>query len=250
MSPKGTKTLAQADTVLRREVKAILRLKKRAASHGKRFITDIAEIGKRLARVKNRVGHGNWLPWLRQNFDWSGDTAENYINVYRVSQSPKFRSLRNLPLEVLYLLGRRTVSEAARDAIAEQVEAGKKVTIPVVKERVRIISHYRPVARPPTGEAVHTIAPPILQEAVPSDVRFVSPECAPPNCEQTRMISNRICHVADMITDWFAAGDVTDSVDDLSEAERETLIKAFGKIKQFVEVRTQAQFTREHSSVN
>ena len=248
MSPKGTKTLAQADTVLRREVKAILRLKKRAASHGKRFITDIAEIGKRLARVKNRVGHGNWLPWLRQNFDWSGDTAENYINVYRVSQSPKFRSLRNLPLEVLYLVGRRTVSEAAREAIAEQVEAGEKVTLKVVKNTVRIESPFYQAAKtvaPAAGEAVHTIRPPIPQEAVRSNVQLVSPEYAPPDCEQTRRRFNEVCHIGDSIDEWFAAGD---GADDLSDAERETLIKAFGKIKQFVEVLTQAP--RGHSSVN
>ena len=189
MSPKGTKTLAQADTDLRREVKAILRLKKRAASHGKRFITDIAEIGKRLARVKKRVGPGNFLSWVRKNFKWSADTAENYISVYKVSQTPRFRSLRNLPLEVLYLLGRRTVSEAAREAIAEQVEAGKKVTLKVVKNTVRIESPFYQAAKtiaPATGEAVHIMRPPIPQEAV-----LVSPEYAPLDCEQPAAASTR-----------------------------------------------------------
>ena len=124
------------DLVLRREVAAIRRLKKSAASHGKAFLADIVQIGKRLSRVKDRVGHGNWLTWLRKNFDWSGDTAANYINVFELSKTPEFRRLRNLPLELLYLLGRRNVSPEARIAIMERVEAGEKVTA----QKVRLYS--------------------------------------------------------------------------------------------------------------
>ena len=260
MSSKRTKTLAQADQALRREVKAILRLKKRAASEGKRFITTVVQIGRRLDAVKGRVGHGNWLPWLRENFDWSGETAANYIAAFRLSKSPKFLSLKNLPLEMIYLLGRRGVAEEARAAVAAQVEAGEKVTFPITKKTDRIVSHYRPVAKtiaPATGEAVHTIRPPIPQEAMSSNVQFASPEYAPPDCELTRhpdMIFNKICYLAGSfagsITEWFAAVDATTYIASVPEAQRETLIKDLDKIKPLAALLTQAQITREHSSVN
>src|SRR6516164_6886411 len=64
------KTMPDRDPVLRRAVKKIRRLKKSAASHGKLFLADIIKIGKELSAIKDRVGHGNWLPWLRQHFDW------------------------------------------------------------------------------------------------------------------------------------------------------------------------------------
>lgn len=31
---------------------------------GKRVVGDIVEIGRRLADCKERLGHGEWLPWL------------------------------------------------------------------------------------------------------------------------------------------------------------------------------------------
>jgi hypothetical protein len=66
------------DRVLRREAITIRRLHKRATKEGKRFIATAIEIGKRLSRVRDRIGHGNWLPWRRENFaDWSDDTAES-----------------------------------------------------------------------------------------------------------------------------------------------------------------------------
>jgi Protein of unknown function (DUF3102) len=125
------------DPVLRREVVALRRLKKRGASEGKSFIATIIQIGKRLARVKPRVGHGNWLTWLRKNFDWSDDTARRYIGLYELSRTAKFRSLRNLPLEVLYALSRKDVSEEERNAIAESVETGARLSLAEVEQRMR-----------------------------------------------------------------------------------------------------------------
>src|SRR6516225_9855408 len=96
-SRHSKKSKRRDDLILRREVAAIRRLKKSVASHGKRVVTDIVEIGKRLERVKGRIGHGNGLPWLRKKFDWPGEKAANYMVVYRLSKSPKFLSLKNLP---------------------------------------------------------------------------------------------------------------------------------------------------------
>jgi hypothetical protein len=125
------------DLVLRREVAAIRRLKKRAILRGKAFLADIVEIGKRLSRVKDRVGHGSWLPWLRKNFDWSGETATNYMNIFALSKTPEFQRLQNLPVDALYLLARRNVSPEARIAITERAKAGEKITPQHVRHIIR-----------------------------------------------------------------------------------------------------------------
>src|SRR5262249_26109969 len=106
-------------------------------SEGRSFIATIVQIGKRLARVKPRVGHGNWLTWLCKNFDWSDDTARRNIGLYELSRTAKFRSLRNLPLEVLYALSRKDVSEEERNAIAESVEAGAQLSLAEIEQRMR-----------------------------------------------------------------------------------------------------------------
>ena len=126
------------DLVLRREVAAIHRLKKRAALHGKAYLADIIEIGGRLERLKARVPHGDWLPLLRKEFDWSVATADNWIAVKRLSRSSEFKRLRNLPHEILYLLGRRNVSDELRAAVAARVKTGGKITLSEVKNTVRI----------------------------------------------------------------------------------------------------------------
>ena len=80
---------------------------------GKRVVGDIIEIGRRLAECKNRLGHGNWLPWIDQEFGWSEDTAENYMRV----ADDKFRTIRNLelPLKGLYMLTAPSTPDEARE---------------------------------------------------------------------------------------------------------------------------------------
>lgn len=40
------------------------------------------EIGKRLSKAKEQVGHGNWIPWIEDNLGYSRKTASNLIRVY------------------------------------------------------------------------------------------------------------------------------------------------------------------------
>ena len=116
------------DLVLRREVAAIRRLKKRAAAVGKEFLDIIIEGGGRLERLKARVPHGDWLPLLKKEFNWSVATADNWIAVKRLSRSPEFLRLRKLPLEMLYALGRRNVPPEVHTDIAQRVERGERIT--------------------------------------------------------------------------------------------------------------------------
>jgi hypothetical protein len=125
-----------------REVRIIHRLEKRARSEGKRYIKTIVEIGKWLERVKARVGHGKFMPWVDKNFEFSVQTAENYIGLYQLAQRSKSKALLNLnlPAEALYVLARRNVPEPARIAVVKRVEAGEKLTASSVRA---IVAPYK-----------------------------------------------------------------------------------------------------------
>lgn len=40
------------------------------------------EIGKRLSQAKEQVGHGEWIPWIEENLNYSRRTASSLIKVY------------------------------------------------------------------------------------------------------------------------------------------------------------------------
>ena len=53
--------------------------------------------------MKEKLDHGQWLPWLKGEFGWSVDTAQRFM---RVSGLVKNRTLRDLNMDVsaLYLI--------------------------------------------------------------------------------------------------------------------------------------------------
>ncbi|WP_311486540.1 DUF3102 domain-containing protein [uncultured Anaerococcus sp.] len=40
------------------------------------------EIGKRLSQAKEQVGHGEWIPWIEENLNYTRQTASSLIRVY------------------------------------------------------------------------------------------------------------------------------------------------------------------------
>ena len=72
----------------------------------KREATDVIAIGDLLIEAKEQLlDHGEWLPWLKENFASSKSTAENYMNAARFAT--KFPAVGNLKLRpsALYRLG-------------------------------------------------------------------------------------------------------------------------------------------------
>lgn len=53
-----------------------------------------AEIGRRLEKAREEVGHGNFLNWFKKNCNFHIDTAYKYISL--VSHYNKIRNVRNL----------------------------------------------------------------------------------------------------------------------------------------------------------
>jgi hypothetical protein len=60
------------------------------------------DIGKLLIEAKETCEYGDWSHWLEEEFDWSPDTADNYMAAARLEA--RFRTVRNLkaPMRVIY----------------------------------------------------------------------------------------------------------------------------------------------------
>jgi hypothetical protein len=91
----------------------------------KRAFADVIEIGKILTECKARCGHGNWLPWLKREFGWSSDKAEDYIAI--AAQWPNSDDCPNLPMYSLRLLAAPSTPESAREEVITRAESGERL---------------------------------------------------------------------------------------------------------------------------
>jgi hypothetical protein len=79
----------------------------------------IVRIGQWLTEVKERVGHGQWLPWLKGEFGWSDQTARNFMHVW---QRFKFKNFLNIQIDAsaLYLIAKPSTPEPVRREVVER----------------------------------------------------------------------------------------------------------------------------------
>ncbi|MCP4113251.1 MAG: DUF3102 domain-containing protein [Desulfobacteraceae bacterium] len=98
----------------------------------------VTEIGNILISVKEKIGHGHWLPWLEFEFGWDGRTAENFMNVTRKFGPGNFDIENvNIGKSVLYLLASISTPDSAVEEAFERAENGEKITVQKAKEIVR-----------------------------------------------------------------------------------------------------------------
>lgn len=95
------------------------------------------EIGRLLIEAKDCLGHGEWGGWLRREFAWPQDTAENFIHVAEVFENIKSETFRSLDFLSLYLLARPSTSAAARDQILKLIEGGARPSVADMKRIIR-----------------------------------------------------------------------------------------------------------------
>src|SRR6516225_3038238 len=62
---------------------------------------DMFACGDLLIEAREACDHGDWYPWLAENFDWSEDTAERLMRVAQIPQA--VRDLR-LAIGTFYAL--------------------------------------------------------------------------------------------------------------------------------------------------
>ncbi len=97
----------------------------------KRTAQGIVEIGHKLIEVKKKLGHGRFGEWLEAEFDWSWDTAGNFMRVaQRFGNNPK---LSEFAPSALYLLAAPSTPETARTEAIARAQAGEPITYTVAK---------------------------------------------------------------------------------------------------------------------
>ena len=60
------------------------------------------ELGKRLIEMKKRLGHGNWLPYLKEKVEFSERTARKFMQI--AESFPNRQTTSDLSSEKLYAL--------------------------------------------------------------------------------------------------------------------------------------------------
>lgn len=116
---------------------ALTRHAKAIRALGRRVVGDAVEIGRQLTAARKLCGHGNWQSWLEREFQWTDDTALNFMNVYKWSEAnpERVRDL-SLPLRSIYLLAQPSTPESVREEIIERAASGDKISHEQVKQEV------------------------------------------------------------------------------------------------------------------
>lgn len=91
---------------------------------------NIISIGQKLTEVKEQLGHGSFQNWLRTEFEWSEQTARQFMQVYRWSEAIENKNFvfSQLATSALYLLAAPSTPPEAREEVLSLVNRGEKVT--------------------------------------------------------------------------------------------------------------------------
>ena len=125
---QNVKNIADDAAFLAKEAEAI-------RAEGRKLISGVIAIGGRLAKVKARVGHGRYLRWLHDEFEWSESTALRYVQAFEAfGSNPSRVTDLDLPLRSFYRLVAPSTPESARTEVIERAEAGERLKHAEVQE--------------------------------------------------------------------------------------------------------------------
>ena len=122
-------------------------LEQLAASIRERLRTssrDAIEIGNDLLKAKKTLGHGRFLPWIKDNFGMSERTAERYVAL-AMRLGSNSDTLSDLPLTILHKLAAPSTPDAVIE-IAARLKS-EEPDAPPVKVR-RIVNHELRAPKP------------------------------------------------------------------------------------------------------
>ena len=103
---------------------------------------NIISIGQKLTEVKEKLGHGSFQNWLRSEFEWSEQTARQFMQVYRWSKTIENKNFvfSQLATSALYLLAAPSTPPEARDEVLTLIDEGEKISYSCVKT---IVNRYK-----------------------------------------------------------------------------------------------------------
>lgn len=110
----GTQMVVQQRT---NEVKTLMR----------RTSEDIIAIGQKLIEVKQHLGHGNFINWLKSEFNWSVSTANKFMQVGEQFKLVNFTNL-NITASALYLIAAPSTPKDARAEVVDRASLGENIS--------------------------------------------------------------------------------------------------------------------------
>lgn len=127
-NPKLVKNESEAD---RLEIKKLYaeatEIDSTASRNAETALEKYTRIGEILAKRKSKCLHGEWLPWLKENIEFSDQAARNYMSLYvnrKRLKKLKFKSVLNLT--DAYLLGAEDPEEV-KSLTEEATRTGNSV---------------------------------------------------------------------------------------------------------------------------
>src|SRR5262249_3757941 len=107
--------------------RSLLTYATRIRSHMITAVDSVLEIGHWLRKAKERLEHGQWLPWLEAEFAMSERMAQHLMNVHEQFRHRKIK-MGNMAPKALYVLAAPSVPEAARAEASARANAGEKIS--------------------------------------------------------------------------------------------------------------------------
>jgi len=95
------------------------RIRQRNVSMAQQFIDN----GKDLLAVKERLPRGQWLPWIRDEFNWPESTATNMMKIARIFGHISIAE-SSVTAAALQLLSQYDIPETIRQTAGELIESG------------------------------------------------------------------------------------------------------------------------------
>ena len=105
--------------------------------HLRRAAKDIWKIGQQLVYVRSCLQYGQFVAWLKAEFDWTPRTGYNFINVYETFRDFEKFSKIDVAASALYLLAAPSTSQEVRDAFLRRAVSGEKITHKNVQKAIR-----------------------------------------------------------------------------------------------------------------
>lgn len=98
-------------------------------------VAAIIETGRDLLSIKDRLGHGNFGPWLEAEFGWNERTARRYM-MAATEFGDKTDIVSDLPPTALYKLAAPSTPEPIREEVIQRLEAGERLGLKEVEDRL------------------------------------------------------------------------------------------------------------------
>ncbi len=103
---------------------------------------DIANVGQKLAEVKQQLKHGEFRNWLKTEFNWSISSATKFMQVSEQFKNVNFTHF-NFATSALYILAAPSTPEKARQHALQLASRGENITYSMAK---LIVKQYKELA--------------------------------------------------------------------------------------------------------